>query len=207
MNRYFFPIKSFLPILLLILAFPGLSAQEEDFVSIYDDLSDSTFGRSVDRSIIRGVRLDRFGLYRTLPVDRALLDDPREEGFLTPLVFADSKKSVLDREGYPGVRRNGEGRYLLTADGIDITFSLEKPSPALLEEIDSYYRDWPEWQEPVAARYRDNWVIRIHRAENVFEPWVDRIDYNEALLSAALIADDDQWLWGVHDGADYLLRK
>lgn len=193
--------------LLFFLLCPFLRAQEGDWVAIYDDISDSRYGRSVFRSVVREVRLERFGLYRTLPVERDLLDGPGERGFLTPLVLGDSKKRNLEEGVYGNVRKEGDGLYRYTREGIDITFSLEKPEAPLIEEIESYYADWPEWREPVLEHYRNNWVIRIYRAENVFEPWIDRIEYNEALLSAALIADRDQWLWGIHDGADILERK
>jgi hypothetical protein len=179
---------------------------EAPYVSIYDDISDSTFGRSVSRSIVRGVRQDLFALYRTLPVERGLLDS-EEEGFLTPLVLENEKKERLEKGFYPGVEKDSKGFYRLNRSGVDITFSLEKAGEALYREIDDYYADWPDWQGPVREHYRENWIIRIHRAENVFEPWVDRISYNEALLAATLIADKDQWLWGIHDGFDYLEQK
>ena len=184
-----------------------LWSQEDSFVSIYDDISDSVYGRSVSRSIVRGVRLDRFGLYRTLPVEKDILDDSGEGGFLTPLVFSDAKRKRLEAGLYGGVTSAGGGLYRLSLNGTDISFSLEKPGEALYREIEEYYKDWPDWLEPVKEHYRDNWIIRIHRAENVFEPWIDRITYNEALLSASLIADREQWLWGVHDGADILERN
>ncbi|MDC7220922.1 MAG: hypothetical protein PQJ59_13385 [Spirochaetales bacterium] len=177
---------------------------EAPYVSIYDDTSDSNFGRSVSRGVIRAVRLDRFSHYRSLPVERELLEGKGFEGYLTPLVLDDQKKGRLEAGLYKGILSDGEGRFSLNRNGVDIVFSLEKPNEALYREIDAYYEEWPEWHEPVRNHYRDNWVIRIHRAENVFEPWIDRITYNEALLSAALIADEDQWLWGVHDGADIL---
>ena len=207
MGRFILQNRRVMLLLVFLFAFRFLGAQEDAFVSIYDDVSDSAFGRSASRSIIRGVRLDRFALYRTLDVERELLDGKGEKGFLTPLVFSDEKKKLLEEGAFEDVSDGGEGIYRLSGNGVDISFSLEKPGAELYGEIDSYYEKWPEWREPVRNRYRDNWVIRIHRAENVFEPWIDRITYNEALLAAALIADGDQWLWGVHDGADYLDRK
>ncbi len=184
-----------------------LAALDGPFVSVYDDASDSAYGRSVSRSVVRSVRLDRFGLYRTLPVEKGLLEGGGDEGFLTPLVFSDSKKKRLDGGAYSPDVTIRDGRYRYRAGGVDITFTLEKPGSDLYREIEGYYEEWPEWLEPVKSRYESNWVIRIHRAENVFEPWIDLITYNEALLSASLIADREQWLWGVHDGADILIRN
>ena len=206
-------IRSCLPnkkrALAVFILFTGtlLWSQEGTFVSIYDDISDSVYGRSASRSIVRGVRLDRFGLYRTLAVEKDLLDDSGEGGFLTPLVFSDAKKNRLDAGEFGVVTSTGDGLFRLSSNGTDISFSLEKPGEDLYREIEDYYMDWPDWLEPVKEHYRDNWVIRIHRAENVFEPWIDRITYNEALLAASLIADREQWLWGVHDGADILERN
>ncbi|MDC7224617.1 MAG: hypothetical protein PQJ60_12810 [Spirochaetales bacterium] len=196
--------KKSLLFFILTLIGPLLFAEDAPYVSIYDDTSDSNFGRSVARSVIRGVRLDRFSHYRTLPVEQSLLEGPGQEGFLTPLVLSDEKKQRLERGTYWGITRESDRLYRLRRSGVDITFSLEKAGEDLYREIEDYYADWPEWYEPVRNHYQANWVIRIHRAENVFEPWIDLITYNEALLAATLIADEDQWLWGVHDGADFL---
>lgn len=195
--------------LLCLLLFWGTGicmASESPFVLIYDDISDTYYGRSEKRSVLRGVRLDSFNLFRTLGVDVSHLDVEREEGFLTPLVFDQTKKERLDRGEFPQITLS-RGIYTFRQGGIDFSFTLEKPPAKLLEEIDRYYSDWPEWKEPVREHYLGNWVIRIHRAENVFEPWIDLITYNEALLSASIIADSDQWLWGVKDGLDLLLSQ
>lgn len=195
--------KSLASLLLLLTLGGTLLYGREGWVSIYDDPSDGAFGRSRERSVIRSVRLDRFVLYRSLDVKREL-SEGEYEGFLTPLVFSQEKRERLAQGDIAGTSPVGEGRHRYRKDGIDIVFSLEKPGDDLLDEIDDYYADWPAWRDPVRNRYRENWVIRIHRAENVFEPWIDRITYNEALLAASLIADGEQWLWGVRDGADIL---
>jgi hypothetical protein len=190
-------------ILFLLLSASGLICQ--DYVYIYDDISDGGYGRSTNRSVIRGVRLDRFSQFRTLTVETDLLESNLIKGFLTPLVFSAAKKSDMDRGVYTSISLTGSV-YRYRGEGIDISFTLEKPDSGLLAEIDQYYKDWPQWHEPVKNHYLDNWVIRILEAENVFEPWIDLITYNEALLSASLIADRDQWMWGVRDGADILLK-
>jgi hypothetical protein len=45
-------------------------------------------------------------------------------------------------------------------------------------------------------------VIRIHEAENVYRPETARIDYEDVLISASLLGDEFQPLWGIHDGND-----
>ncbi len=165
-------------------------------VSVYDDFDDGRFGRSEYRSILRSVKLDAFSRSETLPVYSPALE---EESFLTAV--------VLSRRDYESLvpRMDQQGKILYRRGGLEFTFSLEKPGPEIFQVLKEYYRGpWEDWLEPVTEHYKENYVIRIHTAENIFEPWNDTVTYTEAMLMATVIGDRDQWLWGIHDGLNLL---
>ena len=171
-------------------------AMAEDMVTVYDDFDDGRFGRSEYRSVFRSVKLSAFTRSETLPVLSPALD---EESFLTAV--------VLSKEGYNRLvpLMDIRGRVLFSRDGLEFVFSLEKPGDAVLKVIEEYYQGpRKSWLEAVTQHYKDNYVIRIHSAENILEPWNDTITYTEALLMATTVGDRDQWLWGIHDGLNLL---
>ena len=171
-------------------------AMAEDVVTVYDDFDDGRFGRSEYRSVFRSVKLSAFTRSETLPVLSPALD---EESFLTAV--------VLSKEGYNRLvpLMDIRGRVLFSRDGLEFVFSLEKPGDAVLKVIEEYYQGpRKSWLEAVTQHYKDNYVIRIHSAENILEPWNDTITYTEALLMATTVGDRDQWLWGIHDGLNLL---
>ena len=199
----YFRIKKLSAILLFsgLFCFPAFSAEPQR-VSIYDDFDDGGFGRSEYRSVIRTVKLPAFSRSSTLSTD-----DPSREGrgLLTAVVLSAGTEAKLRQGVYPDVRRTEEGVYRYSREGLEFTFSLEKPGPEILLLLKDYYQGpYAAWLESVTLHYEENFIIRIHSAENIFDPWTERIDYNEALLMATVLGDRDQWLWGIHDGLDLL---
>ena len=187
---------------LLLLLVSGLSCAvhlkaervecSDDTAAIYDDFDDGRFGRSEYRSVLRCVKLSAFRRSETLPV---YSPDGDENSYLTAVVLSSRRYEELSS------LMDSSGLILYRRDGLEFLFSLEKPGESLLSIIDDYYRgSRASWRDPVRTRYLENYVIRIHSAENIFEPWIDSISYSEALLMATLIGDEDQWLWGIHDG-------
>ena len=177
---------------------------EDEMVTIYDDFDDGAFGRSEFRSVYRAVKLSAFRRSDTGTVASAARD---ETSHLTAVVLSSKREEELRRGDYPFVSLLGEGVYHYRREGLDFTFSLEKPGDEVLSILEEYYKgSYLQWYESVISHYQDNYIIRIHSAENVFEPWRDLIDYNEALLMATALGDRDQWLWGIHDGLDLLNR-
>lgn len=178
---------------------------EAAMVSIYDDFDDGGFGRSEYRSVIRTVKLPAFSRSVTLSTD-----DPSREGrgLLTAVVLSAGTEERLRRGEYPEVVALEEGLYLYRNEGLEFSFSLEKPGREILLLLTDYYQGrYLSWLESVTRRYEENYIVRIHSAENIFDPWTERIDYNEALLMATVLGDRDQWLWGIHDGLDILNRR
>ena len=177
---------------------------DEEMVTIYDDFDNGAFGRSEYRSVFRSVKLSAFIRSDTEPVASPGWD---ETSHLTAVVLSSEREEELRRGLYPFVQSMGDGVYRYNRGGLDFSFSLEKPDTEVLSILEDYYRDsYSQWLESVTIHYMDNYIIRIYRAENVFDPWNDVIGYNEALLMATVLGDKDQWLWGIHDGLDLLNR-
>lgn len=178
----------------------------DEAVSIYRDFDDGLFGRSLYRGVMFSVKLDSFARYRSLPV--------RDMDGLTGYLLSGDTAEALSESRVPGVIRQervagipvtegdepGMWLYRFSRDGIDVVFSLERVPEDLLEEVDRTYPDNRPVAEQVKESYRSSWVIRIHVAENVYRPGVGLIDYEDVMVSAALLADDFQPLWGLHDG-------
>lgn len=193
-------LNKFFSLIFILLGVVSLSAEQRTFseksVTIYDDYDDGRFGRSEFRSVMRTVKLDAFSRSETLPVYSPALE---EDSVLTAVVLSSERYDLL----IPLM--DDEGLICFEREGILFSFSLEKPGDELLTVLEEYYRGpWEKWMDSVRDHYLENYVIRIHSAENVFEPWNDTVSYPEAMLMATLIGDRDQWLWGIHDGLDLL---
>ena len=198
----------------------------ETAVSIYRDFDDGLFGRSIYRGVVFSVKLDSFQRYESLP----LLDNPvyRSEGLSAYLVGAERAEQLAAGLGtgvtryvpLPDVSRRGKfvqpvqivqptekgspEDYLYRYDkgGIQLMFSLERASEALRDEIKRTYPENNDVAGQVLQSYEIGYVVRIHEAENVYRPEFLELDYEDILISASLIGDRFQPLWGIHDGND-----
>jgi len=74
----------------------------------------------------------------------------------------------------------------------------------MISFIEDFYRRDPSNKKDVAAHYKKNYVIRVHSAENIIDPWLNSINFEEALVIATLIGDTTQELWGIRDGKGLL---
>ncbi len=190
--------KIFIFLLFLI---PLFLFSEEPIVSIYDEFDEGLFGKSVHRGIIVSLKKAVFTRSETLIVKE---DD--DEGFLTAVVMGKETAENL-MSGYYKLPKKKIGDriiYQYNEQGLNFSFSIEKPNEKMISIVKEYYTNDDVWQEPLLQYYNDNYVIRIFSAENVFESWTEEITYNEAMVVASLIGGDDQWLWGIHDGSDIL---
>lgn len=188
--------------LFLIAFFILFILQAEDrVVSIYNEFDEGLYGKSIHRGIIVSVKKDAFARAETFKIKN---DD--ESGFLTAVVISrENAERLLD--GYYNLSmRNEMGRSIFRyqKEGLDFEFSVEKAEEKLLEIVSEYYKNDTVWHDPLIDYYKENYIIRIHSAENVFDSWSDDISYSEALVVATLIGDSSQWLWGIHDGIDIL---
>ena len=174
---------------------------EDPIVSIYDEFDDGLFGKSIYRGVIVSVKKTAFTRAETFSIKN---DD--ESGYLTAVIMSSTNAARIE-EGFFNLNKRTEmGRtiYSYNKDGLNFDFSIEKAGDKLIEIVSDYYKKDEIWHDPLVEYYKSNYVIRIHSTENIFDSWSDEITYNEALVTATLIGDDDQWLWGIHNGSDIL---
>jgi len=179
-----------------------------DRVEIYSDFDPFEFGRAAKRVSVLQIPLREFSATKTFATS-----DP--DGFLTAVLLDAKVAEALYRflDGFherwldPAWFWIDEGtlgrrivNYYDNTAGIAFSFSLEKPGKNLLARIDAFYAKDEKNRREVRKAYEDNFVIRIHSAENVRQPWKDEVDFEEALIMAALIGNRDQPFWGVRNG-------
>lgn len=179
----------------------------EPFVQIYQTHDNGLYGRSEDRDMLLSIKESVFSRFTTLTAIN-------EYDFLTGVVLSRTtvknlENMMADRDeiqvGFIKISRN-ENIYTLEDDNLflSFSFSVEKPSPEVIDIIEKHYANLPQVMENVKQHYSDNYVIRIHSAENILKPEAKEITYDEALIMATIIGDKEQWLWGIHNGSDYL---
>lgn len=176
--------------------------RDGELVSIYDDFDDGSYGRSEYRSVYRTVRMSAFVRSDTHPVSSPAWE---KTSHLTAVMISSEREEEIRQGLYSPVIDLVDGIYYYSKNGLAFSFSLEKAGEEIRAVLESYYQGMnAAWLEPVWDHYQDNYIIRIHSAENIFEPWRELIQYREAILMATLLGDRDQWLWGIHDGIDIL---
>jgi hypothetical protein len=189
----------------------AFSLQASPSVSIYADALPSRFGIAPKRAGIRTVDFSAFSMSGTRSV--------AERGGIPTLVAvgADIQRALsvllssaesVEVDGSV-IKKAGSfpsSAYTLTIPsyGLSVSFALEKPSQAQLDEIAKVYASNPYWKTAVLAWYSERFVIRIFEAEDLDEPGRGVISFAEALFAATLLGDRDQWLWGIHDGGGIL---
>ena len=199
-------MKMLFLLLTLILSI-NLHSDDKTFVEIYQTHDNGKFGRSEDRDIVLSIKESVFKRHRTLQANpeldllTAVVLDSRVAKKLASLFVSENSVHF----GYIKITKDGEV-YTIEDDSIFLTFSfsLEKVNKQLLSVISTHYAKLPMVRDIVLEHYNENYVIRIHSAENLLKPEAREITYDEALVMATIIGDCDQWLWGIHDGRGYL---
>ncbi len=194
----------------LIDPLPLLSV-EEDRVVIYSDASPKDFGKSWKRHGVRTVSFHEFASTRTLSVAdpdgvlTAVLVDARVEQALRKFLEGFQER-WMDPSWIWSERRGNRTvyTYFNPTLRLQFSFSLEKPNEKILALIERTYTKDPLNRKDVREMYQKNYVVRIHAAENIFEPWLDTITFDEVLLAATLVGNTFQPLWGIHDGCGLL---
>jgi hypothetical protein len=193
-------------ILLFIFLGSGLAAAERE-LEIYSDFSAREFGRSSERVSVKTYSPGDFSTAKTLTAV-----DP--DGILTAVVinrrvvdaltlFLDGfHERWLEPAWYWMEERPARKvfHYYDNTAGIRFSFSAEKPGPEIIAVIDRFYNRDPKTRDAVRRHYTENYVIRIHSAENIIEPWKYEISFEEALIMASYIGDREQPLWGIRNG-------
>ena len=182
----------------------------DDIVNIWADNSAEDLGASRDRVWLKSYFLSNFEYYSTLQSESP-------NGELTVVTASRELYFLLDdllkfdesyTHGDVTISKNdGIYTFIKKSISLDISFSLEKPGVEVFDIINSIYEKDPKTRKEVIDHYLESWVIRIYRAENVISPDINTIYYDDILITASIIGENFQWLWGVHDGVDYVYKS
>jgi hypothetical protein len=180
-------------------------------VEIYTDYKVGKFGQAEERAGVRKFSPGVFSASRTLAtpdpggIITAVLLDARVVDALNAFLTDYHERRV--GSAWMWLEKTAAGNVFHYYDdslGLSFSFSAERPGPQMVSFIENFYRSDPASRRGVVAHYKKNYLIRIHSAENIIDPWLNIIDFQEALLIATLIGDTRQELWGIHDGAGLL---
>lgn len=181
----------------------------DDIVNIWADHSSELYGVSKERVWLKSYFLSNFEYYTTLNTES-------NRGVLTAVTASRELYFLLDNLlKYENMYTQGsitlskkENIYNFKDDTykLDISFSLEKAGDEIFDTISKVYDTDKKTRDVVTAHYMESWVIRIHRAENVSSPDLNSLEFDDVLISATIIGESFQWLWGLHDGVDYLYK-
>ncbi len=204
-------MKRILTLAAAIACLPPRPLASREVVEIYADADPREFGRAPRREGILAFPFSEFSAVKTLAV-------PDPDGFLTAVLIDPRIVRSLETflTGYRE-RRLAEawlwlspaaGRkifhYYDDAAGLRFSFSAEEPGPEILAVVNRFYAGDRKTGDLVRRAYRENFVLRIHSAENLIEPWKDSLSFPEAMVVAGLIGNTDQPLWGIRDGKGLL---
>lgn len=192
---------------LIFLLILSINAFGKDIVNIWSDNIPENMGVSKDRIWLKSYFLSSFEYYSTLETETkggvlTVVTVSRELYFLLHEKF--KFENQYKKDGVIITKDGGIFHFVDTNIQLKFSFSLEKPSTPIFSIINEVYKDDEPNRKCVTDHYLESWVVRIHSAENVKHPDINSLDYDDILLTATIIGEEFQWLWGVHDGADYL---
>ncbi len=180
---------------------------QEPFVQIYKTHDNGLYGRSEDRDMLLSINSSVFKRFETIEADN-------EYNFITGVVIAEETINTLESAlestdtlqiGFVKISRKDD---IITIEDdnlfLKFSFSYIRPNEEVINIIKEHYKNLPQIQNSVVDHYNKNYIIRIHSAENILNPEAEEITYDEALIMATIIGDNDQWLWGIHNGSGYL---
>lgn len=198
-------MKQLIILLLLLLTINIYS--EDIYVEIYQTHDNGIYGRSEERDIVLSVKKSVFKRFNSLNIDQEI--DSLTAVVLDSAVVQELNYLLKDKNsiqiGYVQITKENEV-YRILDDNIflDLSFSIHKPNDLIIRAIKDHYPETSIYRKTVINHYNENYVIKIHRAENILNPEAQEITYDEALVMATILGDKDQWLWGIHDGKGYL---
>ncbi len=176
-------------------------------VTIYKNINPTNFGHSFNRSrvisltIARGIT-DLNGNLDS-PIDTAVLIDRVLKEQIE--IYARNRIALSDNVTLEMVNIHGtEAVKITNNNGIDIIVSFIKPDERYNTLINSVYGNDRVTALDVIARYRANFVIRVHKTINITAAQTANRSMESAVYTATLIGDTFQWLWGVKDGLSIL---
>lgn len=196
-------------VVIFVLLVLKLTAFSQDIVNIWSDHIPENMGVSEDRVWLKSYFLDNFEDFTTLNTETksgvlTVVTVSRDVYFMLQDLFR--FESEYKKDGVIITKEGGVYHFVDTNIQLKFSFSLEKPSTPIFSIINEVYKDDEKNRKAVTDHYLETWCVRIHAAENVMEPDVNTLDYYDVLITATVIGEKFQWLWGVHDGADYLSK-
>ena len=190
-------VRIILPLLFVI----AFNAVAEEVVSVYLKYQPHQWGRAADRQELLVVTEE--------DMKQAPSVNASGEGHLTGVILNRSQGDqllALLRERSPVI--DGQITLSLISDtgkpviewahgGWDALyhFQIEEAPRELLNEVVRFYAEDPYNGGLVDREYRDNFVIRVLRGDDVFEP-DGQLSFGEALAGATLLGDDFQPFYG-----------
>ncbi len=190
-------------------------------VAIYLDFADGTFGHSLHRDQLWTVNETSFRRSQSFAVSSDI------NSFLTAVVINKSVITELERRFAKEGNIINSGEYQITMNtvlaarsvtpitvyrfqsrrtGLDVSFSVDRAPASMFNIINRVYSDDAFWRGEVGDVYRNNFIIRVHAAHNLSEPWHQDVRFADAMLVATMLGDMEQQLWGIHDGNGLLSK-
>lgn len=175
-------------------------------VTVYGDNDPELYGRAMLRIDPVSMDLSSFHSYDTIMAPQPGID--------TAVVMEAMIYDILE-DKLKDIRHVNLDDYIIDRDysidltvytvtfkkyGLGITFSLHKPGEGVLAQIRQVYKSDDYWRPRVLDRYNDNYIIRIHSCEDIYNTSKKEVSFQEALIAATILGDSEQWLWGIHDG-------
>lgn len=197
-------------LLLIFLVIFNLNLFSDPIVNIWADNSPLNLGVSKERVWLKSYFLSKFSHYSTLNTETnigvpTVVTVSRDLYFLLDDIL--KHKNSYTKDSISISKSNNVFTFIDNSIQLKISFSLEKPGQEVLNIISNIYKDDEPTRKSVTDHYLQSWIVRIHAAENIVEPDFDTLDFNDILISATIIGEKFQWLWGVHDGVDYIYNK
>lgn len=196
--------------IILFLFILGNNIYSDDIVNIWADNSSLDLGVSRDRIWLKSYFISNFEYYNTLETETSngvltLVTASRDLYFLLEELL---KYNDYFTKGDVIIQRK-ENIYIFENKLISLkfSFSLEKPGLEVFDIIDTIYEKDLKTKKEVTDHYLESWVIRIYSAENVVSPDINTLDFDDILITATIIGEGFQWLWGVHDGVDFVSKS
>lgn len=195
--------------IVLIILFLATTIHSDEIVNIWADNSIEDFGVSRDRVWLKSCFLSNFEYYTTLKTETS-------SGVLTVVTVSRNLYFMLEellkhddsytKDSVTISRIGNIYSFRNSKNSLEFSFSLEKPGEDIFNIINSIYKNDELNKQIVRDHYLESWVVRIHSAENVISPDINTLDFDDILITATIIGEDFQWLWGVHDGVDYVYK-
>ncbi len=181
-----------------------------EIVNIWADNNKDYLGVSFERVWLKSYFLSNFEFYSTLNTDTkdgvlTAVTASRDLYFLLEDIFKFENR--YEKDSIIITKESNIYTFIDNSKHLNFSFSLEKPNDFVLGIINMVYENDQKTGKIVRDHYLESWVIRIYSAANVINPDFNTLDFDDILITATIIGEKSQWLWGIHDGVDYIYSR